>query len=41
MDGADILQELLFGRLIVIGAVFLGLLLLVVVLATILRRPRR
>lgn len=38
---SDVMQEMFFGRLLIIGAVFVGLLLLVLVAAVLLRRPRR
>lgn len=41
MDGADIIRELLFSRLLIIGIVFVGLLVIILGLALVLRRPKR
>lgn len=41
MDGADLLRELLFSRLLIIGVVFVGLLVIILSLALVLRRPKR
>ena len=41
MDGEEIMRTLLVERLLVIGVVFAGLLMLVLVAGLVLRRPRR